>query len=110
MRISTSPTSSTHKSLREEIKSVAEDVEARGDVDDSKRNCIPRSIGLMLNNVRLRDELNRMRDILGPGPLDGRVPDTRNRSRTTRSRDLSGVDRRRVGGAEFLYGLLWAPR
>ena len=81
----------TIKSLREEIKSLTEAYDAR---DNVMIDMYIQIDGLRLDNSRLRDELVRMRDIVGPLV----VPDTPKQKPHNPFRDFSGVDRRRVGG------------
>jgi hypothetical protein len=81
----------TIKSLREEIKSITAAYDERTDVMLGLYGELDR---LRLDNSRLRDELIRMRDIVGPLG----VPDTTKEKPHNPFRDFSGVDRRRIGG------------
>jgi hypothetical protein len=81
----------TIKLLREKIKHITEAYDARGDVMIGLYGELDR---LRLDNMHLRDELIRMRDIVGPLV----VPDTPSQTTANPFRDFSGVDRRRVGG------------
>lgn len=81
----------TIRLLREEIKSITEAYDARGDV---MMDLYTQIDNLALSNVRLRDELIRMRDIVGPLV----VPDTPKEKPRNPFRDFTPTDRRRVGG------------
>jgi len=81
----------TIKLLREEIKTITTAYDERTDVMLGLYGELDR---LRLDNSRLRDELIRMRDIVGPLG----VPDTPKEKPHNPFRDFSGVDRRRVGG------------
>ena len=81
----------TIKLLREEIETITKAYDERTDVMLGLYGELDR---LRLDNARLRDELIRMRDIVGPLG----VPDTPKEKPHDPFRDFSGVDRRRIGG------------